>query len=304
MPDADIRSRTEAAVKACYSTWAGSYHADYYADAGAYPPVHLDIIRKLLRDSGARNVVDAGCGPASMLRDLTNLGLDLYGFDLTPEMVSAAREVMASVRVPADHLWEGSVAERSDFCKAGVTPDSFDAAICIGVFPHLPESIETDAIANLRAAVKPGGLVAIEARNQLFGLFSLNRYSYDLFVTELMRVPELREAGFATDALNTVTELMKAHFRMDLPPVRAGKTGEPGYDQVSRTHNPFTLRQKFEAAGFRDAQVFFYHYHCLPPMFEQSMPAEYRRLSVAMEDPFDWRGHFMASAFILAGTRQ
>ena len=83
-----------------------------------------------------------------------------------------------------------------------------------------------------------------------------------------------------------------------------GKSGEPGYDQVlSRTHNPFTLRQKFEAAG-SNVQTLFYHYHCLPPMFEQAMRDQFRKLSVAMEDPTDWRGHFMASAFILAGVRR
>ena len=36
-------------------------------------------------------------------------------------------------------------------------------------------------LANLRDAVRPGGLVAVEARNQLFALFTLNRYSRDLF---------------------------------------------------------------------------------------------------------------------------
>lgn len=302
---ADNQTRAEAAVKACYSTWAESYHADYYASSNAYPPVHLDLIRMLLRDVGAHTLLDAGCGPASMLRGLTDLGLDLYGFDLTPEMVAVARQVLAPAGVPASHLWEGSVTNASDFGRRDVTPKEFDAAICVGVFPHVPESAESLAIANLHGAVKQGGLVAIEARNQLFGLFSLNRYTYELFVRELIREPAMREAGVDVKAIDHVLEEMKERFRMDLPPLRTGKSGEPGYDQVlSRTHNPFTLRQKFEAAGFDDVKVLFYHYHCLPPMFEQVMPTEYRKLSVAMEDPSDWRGHFMASAFILAGVRR
>jgi len=302
---ADDRARAEAAVKACYSTWAESYHADYYASATAYPPVHLDLIRTLMQQAKSRTLIDAGCGPASMLRGLTDLGLDLFGFDLTPEMIVTARQVMAPLGLPANHLWEGSVTNLADFKRPGVTPDEFDAAICVGVFPHVPESAETLAIANLHRAVRPGGLVAIEARNQLFGLFSLNRYSYDLFVKDLIREPALRSAGVDAKVIDQILEAMKECFRMDLPPIRTGKKGEPGYDQVlSRTHNPFTLRQKFEAAGFDDVRILFYHYHCLPPMFEQAMPAEYRKLSLAMEDPSDWRGHFMASAFILAGVRR
>ena len=59
----------------------------------------------------------------------------------------------------------------------------------------------------------------------------------------------------------------------------------------------------FATAGFREVEVLFYHYHCLPPMFERELPELFRRQSVAMEDPRDWRGYFMASAFIGCGKR-
>ena len=49
--------------------------------------------------------------------------------------------------------------------------------------------------------------------------------------------------------------------------------------------------------------MLFYHYHALPPMLEAAAPELFRRASVAMEDPRDWRGHFMASAFVLVGRR-
>jgi SAM-dependent methyltransferase len=305
MSDDRRRAAAEAAVKSCYSTWAQTYHAEYYAAAGAYPPVHQDIVRNLLVDAGARTVLDAGCGPASMLRSLTGLGLELYGFDLTPEMVQEARVVMERAGVPPTRIWEGSVADPNAFRPPAGEPASFDAAICIGVLPHVPDSVEDAAIVNLRDAVRPGGTVALEARNQLFALFALNRYSYDLFASDLVRADELRaRPDMDAKALDTALEEMKQRFRMDIPPIRTGKSGEPGYDQVlSRTHNPFVLRQRFEAAGFENVRVLFYHYHCMPPMFEARMPELFRKLSVEMEDPHDWRGHFMASAFIVSGQR-
>ena len=64
----DERKRVEAEVQSCYSTWARTYFDDYYSGAGAYPPVHVDIVRGLLKASGAKSLLDAGCGPASMLR--------------------------------------------------------------------------------------------------------------------------------------------------------------------------------------------------------------------------------------------
>lgn len=300
MTDSDNHQRIEARIRQCYSSWAQSYFDEYYRGHGAYPPVHVDIVRNLLRKRAPRTLIDAGCGPASMLRSLTDLGCELHGFDLTEEMVIEARRVMAAAGVPHDRLWQGSVAEPNDFRSP---PGGYDAALCFGVFPHLPADVDPLAIANLHASLAPGGLVAIEARNQLFALFTLNRYSRDLFLHELIRIDALPAPERA--ALAPAIEAMERQFRMDLPPCRTGKAGEPGYDEVlSRTHNPFVLRAQLESSGFADVQVLFYHYHALPPMLESHAPEWFRHRSLALEDPFDWRGHFMASAFIATGVRR
>jgi 2-polyprenyl-3-methyl-5-hydroxy-6-metoxy-1,4-benzoquinol methylase len=291
----------ESAVKACYSTWADSYFRDYYT-GGAYPPVHLDVVRDLLRKARTKTLLDAGCGPASMLRGLADMGLEIYGFDLTPEMVEAARNAVREFGVAPERIWQGSVTDRQAFRQPG-TAGPFDATICIGVFPHIPESVEDEVIANLRDSVRKGGLVAVEARNQLFGLFTLNRHSYDLFASELIRAEQLRGAAAST-VVDAMLDELRKQFRMDLPSVRSGKSGEPGYDQVlARLHNPLTLQKRFSQAGFAEVQVHFYHYHCLPPMLEPMAPELFRSASLAMENPSDWRGYFMASAFIVTGLR-
>jgi hypothetical protein len=63
------------------------------------------------------------------------------------------------------------------------------------------------------------------------------------------------------------------------------------------------FHEKFAAAGFRDVRIFFYHYHCLPPLCESLAPELFRQHSLAMENTEDWRGYFMASAFVMAGIR-
>lgn len=295
-----------AAIRSCYSTWAETYFADYYQSNEAYPPVHQKLIHDLIGTSGAKTLLDAGCGPASMLCGLADLGIDLYGFDLTPEMVAEARKVMVGHGVAPTHIWQGSVADPAAFRAPSGGPAVFDAAICIGVVPHVPPALDNQVIANLRDAVRPGGLVAVEARNQLFALFTLNRYSYEFFLNELIDREALnKRAGVDTAALDRAFETFAARFRTDLPPIRKGKVGEPGYDEVlSRTHNPLVMKEHFAASGFADVRVLFYHYHCLPPMLEAGMPDLFRAGSLAMEDPQDWRGHFMASAFIVAGRRK
>jgi 2-polyprenyl-3-methyl-5-hydroxy-6-metoxy-1,4-benzoquinol methylase len=290
----------ERQVKSCYATWAESYFDQYYCSETAYPPVHQAIVRDLLVAAGVRRLLDAGCGPASMLRTLADLDIDLHGFDVTPEMVVEARRVMTELGRPAERLWEGNVLDPKAYRSAAVEP--YDAAICIGVLPHVRPEDDAVVLARLREAVRPGGLVIVEARNQLFSLFTLNRYSRDFFVSELIRPQTL--AGADPAALRAALDELDQRFRTDLPPVRRGREGEPGYDEVlSRTHNPLALREQMMAAGFSDANVFFYHYHALPPMLERHMPDTFRARSLAMEDPHDWRGTFMASAFILVGER-
>lgn len=294
----------EDRVKQCYSTWSESYYRDYYGDNAGYPPVHRDLVRGVLQGAGAANVLDAGCGPASMLRDLAGPDLDVYGFDLTPEMVLEAKKILGGMGVPDSHIWDGSVADPAAF-KAPEGPEAFDAAICMGVLPHIPVELDEVVIRNLAGAVKPGGTVVLEARNQLFALFTLNRYSHQFFVEELIGLEGMKErAGGEVYALDEAARELEERFRMDLPPIRKGKSGEPGYDEVlSRTHNPLVLKQQFEAAGLKEVRVLFYHYHALPPMLQKAVPELFARESVAMEKAEDWRGYFMASAFMVVGKR-
>ena len=294
----------EAAVRSCYSTWGDTYFDDYYGDAAPYPPVHVDLVRGLLADAGARNVLDAGCGPASMLRVLP-ADIDRYGFDLTPEMIEVARRVLGEQGVAEDHLWIGSVTDPGAF-RTPPGGNGYDAAICVGVLPHVPPDADEVVLTYLRDVVHPGGLVVVEARNQLFSLFTMNRYSHELFLDGLVPVDRLRAMAEPEEApaLEAGLAELRSMFRTDLPPIRGGKSDEPGYDEVlSRTHHPLVLRDQMAALGFVDLRVLFYHWHALPPLIGSQVPELQRRASVAIEDPHDWRGLVMASAFLVAGRR-
>ena len=294
----------EHRVAHCYSTWGKTYFKEYYKSAQAYPPVHLQIVKDELRRQGAQNVLDAGCGPASMLRELRQFRTRRFGFDLTPGMVDEAKRVLSKQGVPPKHIWTGSVLDPRAYRgpKDGVR-HKFDSALCFGVLPHIPEAMDKKVFSLLRENVVRGGLVLVEARNELFSLFTCNRYSFR-FLEERLICPDAWAGIPKGIKKNTAAALrrLQGHFRMDLPLIRQGKAGEPGYDEVlSRTHNPMIAAEQFAQAGFGKVEVLFYHYHCLPPMFESANPEWFRKQSLRMENPRDWRGHFMASAFILKG---
>jgi len=299
------RESVERNIKHCYSTWGTSYYSDYYGAGAPYPPVHLDLAKRLVAGRGVKRLLDAGCGPASMLRHFVEPGREVYGFDLTPEMVAEARRVLAETGVAPDHVWEGSVAVGADFA-APAGKAEYDCVLCCGVMPHIPEEIETDVIENIHRSLQPGGCAIVEARNELFSMFTLNRYSHEFYLKKLLPVDELEKlAADEREGLKTALAQVEGMFRTDLPPLRRGKENEPGYDEVlSRTHNPLLLQQKFLAGGFRDVQLHYYHFHCLPPMVSGHAPRLFREVSLEMEaNPLDWRGLFMASAFFVVAQR-
>ena len=303
----DAMTTAERQVAACYSTWSGRYYDEYYGQGAAYPPVHRELLRGLLADCGARSLLDAGCGPASFLRDVADAGMELHGFDLTPEMVDEARRVLAPHGVPAEHIWRGSVLDDASFRCPADPARRFDAAVCVGVLPHVPEGEDAAVIGRLAGAVRPGGLVVAEARNQLFGLFTMNRYSHELFRDTLVDAVGLRAQAAPGERAGLERALagLEAMFRTDLPPVRRGHADEPGYDEVlSRTHNPLLVAEAFREAGLVDVRTLWYHFHPLPPMLAGEAPSLFRRAALGMERADDWRGLVMASAFLVAGRRR
>jgi SAM-dependent methyltransferase len=300
------KAAVEAQVRNCYSTWGRSYYGEYYGPSAPYPPVHLDLVKGLLKNIGARRILDAGCGPASMMRHLLEPGIELFGFDLTPEMVAEARAVLGPSGVGGDRIWQGSVLERGDFVAKADGRADYDCVISCGVLPHIPAEHDVTLIENLRASLRAGGHALVEARNELFSLFTLNRYSRQFFLERLIPLSELRaKAGAQHGELEAALEQVDARFRTDLPPIRKGKADEPGYDEVlSRAHNPLLLRQQFEEHGFEDVRLFFYHFHSLPPLAGAQVPQLFRETSLEMErNPADWRGMFMASAFFIQARR-
>ena len=222
-------------------------------------------------------------------------------------MVSEAKNVMKQLGIPEHHVWEASVLNPFGYYSSEENCAPYDAIVSCGVFPHLRREDEIGVINNIYNSLVPGGVAIVEARNELFSLFTLNRYTYDFFIERLIPTAELRslasnkESGSLVDALSQ----LKAQIRTDLPPLRKGKAGEPGYDEVlSRLHNPLELEGLFKEVGFTKIETLFYHFHSLPPQFSNSVRNLFLQSSLNMEkNPKDWRGYFMASAFCIVAKK-
>src|ERR1044072_7927715 len=82
-----------ADTRASYDTVAGSY-AEQMSDALAGAPfvrAALGLFAGLVHAAGGGRVADVGCGPGHVTAHLNELGVDVFGIDLSPKMIEVAR---------------------------------------------------------------------------------------------------------------------------------------------------------------------------------------------------------------------
>lgn len=293
------KTQPTASVVSFYSgiaeAWGDQYDTSRLLTLKEYPANHfrLRIILKRLQETGAKRLIDFGLGEGSPARAFHELGLDVRGFDFTPEMVEQARRNFHTWGMNPAHVIQGDVCDPESYTEL-LRDGTFDAAVCLGVMPHVED--DAKVLANLRASLSSGGKVFVSFRNDLFSLATMNRYTHAFYMdTLLAAAPEaLREA---------VAEDISQRLRMDMPPVREKtEAGGVGYDTIlAKFHNPLAITPLFTQAGFTDVTVRFYHFHPGPPYLEQKVGTRaFRAAAMALEEnPEDWRGHFLCSAFLV-----
>jgi hypothetical protein len=78
------------------------------------------------------------------------------------------------------------------------------------------------------------------------------------------------------------------------------KTNIDEKNVFSKTHNPLNIEKDLlDKTNLSLQGIYFYHFHFLPPAFENNFPVKFRRESWKIENPTDWRGFFLASGFVV-----
>ena len=60
--------------------------------------IHKAAIQNVLKGKKIDNILDFGCGTGRLANLLANFGINYYGIDITPEMVSAAKKYISQPR--------------------------------------------------------------------------------------------------------------------------------------------------------------------------------------------------------------
>ncbi len=112
-----------------------------------------ECVIKWLKDCQPRHIADFGCGSGEMATRLGLMGFRVTGFDLSPELVEAARHRARLDGV--SHLVDFEVCGPHG---EGMPDDTFDGVLAMAVLHHTPFPEGVDTLARI---LKPGGHAAI-----------------------------------------------------------------------------------------------------------------------------------------------
>jgi SAM-dependent methyltransferase len=136
---------TEADPQAGYTSWASSY------DDPGNPVIALEepAVRSLVDPLPPGRALDAACGTGRHARHLADMGHDVVGVDLTPEMLRRARAA-----VPEAVFLEADLVDIASF-PAG----RFDLVVCGLALAHVADLDR--ATGELARVLRPGGRLVI-----------------------------------------------------------------------------------------------------------------------------------------------
>lgn len=153
------RSRSqEPLVIQTFDEKAGTYARGYDGDSATAHSfkIRLQRVYELIEDRSGGTVLDVGCGPGVTVEHLVKRGFEVYGVDISKEMVTECQKQFG--HLPAAHFSVGKI-EALEF------PDAFfDVVLCMGVV----EYVDDDAVAvkEMVRVTKPGGVIVVTLPNK------------------------------------------------------------------------------------------------------------------------------------------
>lgn len=210
-------------------------------------------------DVGGIKVLDVGCGPAALTRELLERGCEVWGIDISGAMVDSANKKMEYLGFCCGFHFSVGDIEHLDF-----SDKSFDLVLCIGVLEYLKDDFL--ALKEISRVLKKGGEAIITVPNISSPLVLLDKFA--LSITRIIfRI------------LSAVVKMPRSRlsFRQDI---------------TDRFYLPWALRRKLRKNGFVVTKTLFHAFRlatlnavspCLGLFF-------IKRCEFLNKTPFKWWG--------------
>jgi SAM-dependent methyltransferase len=140
------------ATRASYDAMAADYSGHFRDELAAKPleRAMLAGFAELVRTAGAGPVADIGCGTGRVTAHLNDLGLSVFGVDLSPQMVAVARRSHPGLRFDVGSMLE---LDLPDGALGGV--------MAWYSIVHIPEERLPEVFAGFCRVLAPGGFVLL-----------------------------------------------------------------------------------------------------------------------------------------------
>lgn len=207
-----------------------------------YHKHRLGVIRDLIPKSlyvPGKMIFDFGCGDAVLFPEFLDAGASIRGSDISPEMIDLAHQRLSEKGGDESLAILGGVEVLGDFEDA-----SLDAILSFNVLAYLTLEEERAFYEQARRIIKPGGFLIVTHSNELFDMFSLNRFTVAFYEKNFLQ-NQYKEAG--------INELLSA----------ADKPSDIVTYNVRE--NPLSYAHKLRTFGFDEIEQRFINHHPAPP---------------------------------------
>lgn len=138
-------------TRTSYDTVADSY-TDFTREAFANTPLLRGVLALFAEAARETNgpIADLGCGPGLITSYLRDLGLDVFGIDLSPRMVSIARTDHPALRFEVGSMTDLALPDHS---LGGIL--AFYSVI------HIPDAEIPTTFTHFHRVLRPNGLVML-----------------------------------------------------------------------------------------------------------------------------------------------
>ena len=242
------------------------------------------IFVKLVKKYKPKKIIDAGCGAAMPLIDIKKKGFNIIGYDKAKNMVTEAKENLKKNRLSPDLVFYDDFENPKK-----IKNNSVDCILGMGAFYYAKNVNKT--LLNQKKKLKKNGRIIFSLRNRLFDIVTLNNYTKK-FLNEIYEIKKLKK-----EWKNKYKNLIGNYT--DRKKIKLQKNIDEAGVHNHIPHNPLTITDEMAKLGLSVEGIYFYHFHAFPPVFETLDKNYFRKISWKIENPMDWRGFFLASAFVV-----
>ena len=119
-------------------------------DESPYLRASLALFAGLVHGSGGGQVADIGCGPGYVTSHLHDAGLDVFGIDLSPEMIAIARRDYPHLRFEVGTMTDLDLPD-----------DSVAGIVAFWSIIHVPDHAMPGVVEQFRRVLRPQGQLLV-----------------------------------------------------------------------------------------------------------------------------------------------